>query len=201
MENSKSRVFEIFHEEHDLILRMVRLVDKALEDVREQAQMDMAFFHDAVEFFRVFTNKAHHQKEEKLIFDRLQSKPLTPQHRRLVRDLLSEHEERERIVKEAGAAATKNVVASGESDFVGAMMFHLTALTTLYPGHIEKEDHLLLPILETYFSDAEWKEIIESFHAASGAGEPNRYFSMISRWERAFKIDGERKKGVNATHR
>lgn len=201
METEKNEVFRILRNEHAMILRMVRLVEKALVNVREQANMDMTFFHDAVEFFRVFTNNAHHEKEEKFILNRLENKPLTPQHRHLVRDLLSEHEERRRILEEAGAAATKNVVSSGESDFVGAMMFHLTALTTLYPEHIEKEDHILIPILEIYFSDAEWKEITESFHAARGTGEPDRYCSMISRWERAFMIENERKPGVDATQK
>jgi hemerythrin-like domain-containing protein len=151
--------------EHRLIERLLHLM--AQEFVRIKANIgvdpdfafvDPVFIDTAVDFIRTYADRCHHGKEEDLLFKALAEKNLTPEHRKIVDELIQDHI----WAREATAALVKAkegylLEAPGA---LNDLMEHMGKLVEFYPRHIEKEDrHFFIPCM-TYFSEAEQADLL-----------------------------------------
>src|SRR4030042_5858696 len=119
----------------------------------EFACVDPVFIDTAVDFIRTYADRCHHGKEEDLLFKALAEKNLSPEHRRIVEELIQEHA----WAREATASLVKakEGYLLEKPGALDELMEHLGKLVEFYPGHIEKEDkHFFIPCM-AYFSDAE----------------------------------------------
>ncbi|MHB8910519.1 MAG: hemerythrin domain-containing protein [Syntrophales bacterium] len=146
--------------EHRLIEKMLEIARRETGKIRERNSVDPVFIDTAVDFIRTYADRTHHGKEEDILFRDLAKKKMSPEHARIVGELVEEHKYARSTVKRLVEA--KNRYLQGEAtlpEIVGC----LTELVSFYPRHIEKEDkHFFFPILD-YFSVEEQERMLEEF--------------------------------------
>jgi hemerythrin-like domain-containing protein len=144
--------------EHRLIERMVGLMEKELERIKDGKPVNLDLIDTATDFFRTYADKCHHGKEENILFRDLAKKKLSPEHERILRELMNEHIFGREIVAKLSSANKKHAQGKGDAkDEIGA---HLGTLIQLYPSHIEKEDkHFFIPSMK-YFSKQERDDML-----------------------------------------
>jgi hemerythrin-like domain-containing protein len=170
--------------EHRLIERMVGLLEKELgRATGQKPAADLGFITKAVDFFRVYADKTHHGKEEDILFKQLAEKKLSPEHRKILSELIKEH----RQARELIGALEKTGQAYGRGDTVelAGIITAMRGLTTLYPKHIRKEDkRFFFPILE-YFTAKEQDVMLEDFRKFDQAKVQEKYRKLVEALEKS----------------
>ena len=147
--------------EHRLIERMVGLIQRELSRIQATKEAKPKFIEIAVDFFRVYTDFCHHGKEEHILFGELEAKPLSPEHRAMMEELIWEHAFVRGVVKELLGAKERYGRGSGEA--LADINRTMSILSTFYPAHIEKEDKHFFPLSMEYFSQNERGQMLEAF--------------------------------------
>jgi hemerythrin-like domain-containing protein len=144
--------------EHRLIERMTALMVLETTRMKDGKPADPIFVGTVVDFFRIYGDKTHHGKEEDILFLELSKKNLTPEHRKIMADLIAEHEQARLHVKRLAEAADRLGKDDAEAD--REVRDALSALAVLYPRHIFQEDRrFFLPALD-YLSDEEEAQMV-----------------------------------------
>ncbi len=147
--------------EHRLIEKMLAVAGREAREIRENRKVDPVFIDTAVDFIRTYADRTHHGKEEDILFRDLANKKVSPEHARIVDELIEEHKYARATVKHLVEA--KNRYLAGEQTLVEIVQC-LEELVAFYPRHIEKEDkHFFFPILD-YFSTAEQDAMLKEFN-------------------------------------
>jgi hemerythrin-like domain-containing protein len=155
--------------EHRLIERMIHLMAREFQRIKENVAVDPAFafvdgvFIDtAVDFIRTYADRCHHGKEEDLLFKALAAKDLTPELKQTMADLIQEHVEAREIT--AGLVRAKGDYLLEKPGALDELLVNLGKLVELYPRHIATEDkHFFIPCM-TYFSQTEQAELLERMY-------------------------------------
>ena len=169
--------------EHRLIEKTFVVLQKHLEKVDREPGFDGRFFDGVVDFFQVYVDKAHHGKEEEILFKVLMTKPLSDEHRRLIDELTAEHASGRELFNDLEAAV--NGAASGSNDSTKRVQEVVDRLETLYTAHIEKEDmHFFYPVLE-YLDRAEHDRMLENMREYDAKVLQDKYEAVIADWESA----------------
>jgi len=148
--------------EHRLIEQIVPLMQKEIRDIQGSKRADVVFIEQAVDFFRTYTDRTHHGKEEEILFKELEKKPLSPDHERILKELMKEHVYARDNVK--GLVQSGQRYNEGNVEALGDIVTHLSNLIALYPGHIEKEDKaFFFPVMD-YFTPEEQNKMLAEFY-------------------------------------
>jgi hemerythrin-like domain-containing protein len=153
--------------EHRLIERMIELMRRELQRLKDNvavdpvfAFVDPVFIDSAVDFIRTYADRCHHGKEEEILFAALGQKELSGEHREMMADLVRDHL--------WGREATKALVQA-KNDFLlekegglEGIIEHLEQLVAFYPRHIEKEDKQFFIPCQSYFTDAEKADMLRA---------------------------------------
>jgi hemerythrin-like domain-containing protein len=147
--------------EHRLIEEMVRALSTEMMRINQRNTVNTVFIVSAVDFFRTYADRTHHGKEEDILFRDLFKKKLSPEHQKIMNELIAEHLFARKTVGKLLAA--NKAYLDGDSGSAQDVLTCLKDLADLYPSHIEKEDkHFFYPILD-YFSVEEQKTMLEEF--------------------------------------
>lgn len=146
--------------EHRLIEEMIRLLNKEVESIISTNEINLILIDQAVDFFRTYSDRTHHGKEEEILFRELAKKPLSDDHRRIMEELIEEHVQARKKVGRLIEAKKQYLTGSAGSKPIADCLKELTAF---YPPHIIKEDkHFFFPCLN-YFSEAEQQQMLQEF--------------------------------------
>ena len=147
--------------EHRLIEKMLRLFDGEIRKISEHNRIDTVFIDTAVDFIRTYADRTHHGKEEDILFRDLVKKRLTPEHARIMDELISEHRYSRQVVGKLLVAKERYIKGEDTSQEIIA---YLKELAQFYPAHIEKEDkHFFYPCMD-YFTKAEQDQMLGEFY-------------------------------------
>ncbi|MGB7295337.1 MAG: hemerythrin domain-containing protein [Candidatus Aminicenantales bacterium] len=139
--------------EHRLIERMIRVMKTQLELIETANKADPGVIERIAHFIKAYADRCHHGKEEDILFRRLAEKKLSPEHKRVLEELVEEHKLGRQFVlsmKEANRRYQK-----GEKSALPIIADGLRSLMEFYPEHIRKEDQdFFIPIMD-YFSPEE----------------------------------------------
>jgi hemerythrin-like domain-containing protein len=155
--------------EHRLIERLLLLVQREFQRIRDNiavdpefAFVDLEFIDTAVDFIRTYADRCHHGKEEDILFKALAEKNLSPEHRRTMEDLIKEHAWARETT--AGLVKAKDGYLMEKPGALDDLLDHLGKLVEFYPRHIDKEDkHFFIPCM-AYFSEAEQADLLARMH-------------------------------------
>ena len=148
--------------EHRLIEQIIPLMQRQIDAIHEAEHADIVFIDRAVDFFRTYADRTHHGKEEDILFAELEKKPLSPEHRRIMKELQVEHVFARENVKALIEARQEYI--DGEKTAREMIVSRMRNLVELYPRHIEKEDKaFFFPVME-YFSSEEQQGMLERFY-------------------------------------
>lgn len=147
--------------EHRLIERMIALMDREVNLINAKNVVNIDFLYAAVDFSRTYSDRTHHGKEEDILFRELARKNLSPEHKRIMEELVQEHVSARKMVTglaEAGKAYRKESPKS-----IKLVLACFRDLIKFYPIHIEKEDkRFFFPILD-YFGKKEQDDMLQEF--------------------------------------
>jgi len=167
--------------EHRLIEKMARLFKREIERNAEQENIDAGFINAAVDFFRTYADRTHHGKEEDLLFKELAKKRLTPEHARIIDELMAEHVFARKTVRRLSEANEQYL--KGQDAARIEIIACLTELADLYPKHIEKEDkHFFYPCMN-YFSLEEQNALLQQFYEFDREMIHEKYRNVVGQYE------------------
>ncbi len=147
--------------EHRLIEKMISLMEGEIEKMRRYNKANPLFIDIAVDFIRMYADKTHHGKEEDILFRDLQKKVLSPNHDKIMKELVEEHKWARTIVGKLVAA--KDQYVKGDQDALILIIELMKKLVDFYPNHIKKEDkHFFIPVM-SYFSEEEQAIMLQEF--------------------------------------
>jgi len=158
--------------EHRLIEKMIKLLSGDLARLKAGGKIDRKFNRSAVDFFRVYADRTHHGKEEKILFRELKKKDISTEHRAIMDRLIGDHVEARKRVGELSAAQT-------EDEAIACLEF----IVDLYPRHIAKEDkEFFIPVME-YFNKEEQAAMLKEGMEFDGSMIHKKYEAIISELE------------------
>ncbi|MDI9569986.1 MAG: hemerythrin domain-containing protein [Pseudomonadota bacterium] len=173
--------------EHRLIEKMLQVVESEAVRIEASGEANPVFIDTAVDFIRVYADRTHHGKEEDILFRELKKKRLTPEHARIMDELIQEHVYSRQTVGKLVAAKDRYV--TGDQAAVPEIVALLKELATFYPRHIVKEDKPFFHECQRYFSDAELEEMLEEFWEFDRKMIHEKYEKLVESLtgEKAFK--------------
>lgn len=148
-------------EEHGLIMTMIALMKERLEMFEMENKADINFIAIALDFIRTYADKCHHGKEEAILFQSLDNKPLSSVDKNTLQELRDDHgHARKTIIRLAEA---RDRYAAGDQENFAEILNSIKELTELYPKHIEKEDqYFFMPAMQ-YYRVEEQQEMLKEF--------------------------------------
>jgi hemerythrin-like domain-containing protein len=148
----------ILMKEHRLIEKMIALLEEKLSEYKKETSIDPIFISQAVDFMRVYADRLHHGKEEKILFKALEKKELKTEHAEMMAQLMEEHKWGREMVKNIENANQE--WRNGDTEAYSKIIENLVNLTGFYPGHIQTEDKDFFKPVMDYFSEEERQEMI-----------------------------------------
>ena len=166
--------------EHRLIEKMLRLFEGEIRKINESNKVDTVFIDTAVDFIRTYADRTHHGKEEDILFRDLARKQLSPEHARIMNELVEEHKYSRKIVEQL--VETKGRYLKGENT-AQEVIAYLKELAQFYPVHIQKEDkHFFYPCMD-YFTKQEQDEMLDEFYEFDRKMIHEKYLKVVNQIE------------------
>jgi hemerythrin-like domain-containing protein len=166
--------------EHRLIEKMLRCFEGETRKITERQKVDPLFVDTAVDFIRTYADRTHHGKEEDILFRDLVKKPLSPEHARIMEELVEEHKYARKTVGMLVDAKERYLKGEDTSQKVVAL---LRELAHFYPIHIEKEDkHFFYPCME-YFTPEEQDKMLAEFYEFDRKMIHEKYGKVVNQIE------------------
>ncbi len=139
--------------EHRLIERVLRIMAAQVEAMKAANSADSVEVERIVHFIQVFADLCHHGKEEDILFRELARKEISPEHRRIMDELIGEHQLGRQLT--ASISQANERYRRGEEEALPAIADGFRRLVEFYPEHIRKEDkEFFIPVMD-YFSREE----------------------------------------------
>jgi hemerythrin-like domain-containing protein len=140
----------------------------------------------AVDFLRTYADRTHHGKEEDILFRELGKKELSPEHRRIMGELVEEHTIARRTVGDLARAHDEYL--RGNAASLAVVETSLRELVALYPRHIEKEDkRFFFPSME-YFTRQEMDLMLQEFERFDSRMIHERYERTVEELETQMRV-------------
>ncbi|MBN2479919.1 MAG: hemerythrin domain-containing protein [Parachlamydiales bacterium] len=166
----------VLFEEHATIQKMLKI----LEIINRNLSTNSLYLLDnVIDFFRTYTDKNHHGKEESILFEKLKDKPLKQEEKKILEELIDEHKQsRKMVIQLEDLKNQKNV------DKIHKL---IEKMLVLYKNHIEKENTKFFPPAFNYFSDEEKKEMFLNFLEVDKKVLNEKYLQVINDLEVLLK--------------
>ena len=172
----KSETLKILSEEHQNILKIIKILENECDAIENGKELDKDFFEKVIEFIRNYADKFHHAKEEDILFLEL-NKPNIEMPCNPVEQMLIEHNEGRGFVK--GMEKRLN-----ERDKIRVIR-NARAYADLLKKHISKEDDILYPMADKALNNKIKKEILKKFKEIEKERKKDKtkYLNMIKEFK------------------
>ena len=145
--------------EHRVIERAVNLLEEVALRLHREEAVDVKTLTLLLRFFKEFTDKCHHGKEERVLFPFLESKGV-PREGGPIGVMFLEHDIGRRLIKALDENLKYiNVDPEARRDIVDNALSYVKLLRE----HIFKEDNILFKIASELMSVDEDKRLVEEF--------------------------------------
>jgi hemerythrin-like domain-containing protein len=179
---------KIMMEEHQYILRMLKVVRKACYRVMTKNEINYGDFAAMIDFIRTYADKHHHGKEELIMFKKMQENLGRMAENLITHGMLVEHDLGRLHMQELEAALLR--VKSGDEESRLDVIANAISYTHLLERHIKKEDDLVYPFGEKQLSPelmAQINEQTEVFEEEAVKLQTQTiYLSMLAEMEAKY---------------
>ncbi len=170
--------------EHRLIDRMLALLALEHRKIVESQNVDYEFLDASIDFLKTYIDKFHHGKEEDILFRELAAKPLSPEDRKMMNELIEEHDRTRKAIERLEGARRQQV---DKKLAVTEITKHMETLIKWYPIHIEKEDKHFFISAMNYLSAEEQAAMLEKSREFDRSFMQQRFVGIIKELEAARK--------------
>ncbi|MBN1574777.1 MAG: hemerythrin domain-containing protein [Deltaproteobacteria bacterium] len=169
--------------EHRLIERMIAIIGREKERITATNTLNAVLIDTVVDFIRIYADKTHHGKEEDILFRDLLKKKMTPDHEKIMQELIDEHKFARKVTGDL-VQAKENYLKDGKEHDLDVIVGHLNTLIEFYPEHIRKEDKdFFFPILD-YFTKEEQDAMLKEFDEFDRNMIHMKYKSVVETYEK-----------------
>jgi hemerythrin-like domain-containing protein len=179
----KRDITQKLKDEHQLILRMLALLEKKALLTAEGSFHDYRFYLDGVDFIRNYADRFHHAKEEDILFEAMIENGM-PRANSPVAAMLMEHDQGRAFVRGMEEAATRAL--NGEKGQDEAIVANAMGYLELLREHISKEDEILYPLAERVIPEEKRDRIVAGYRQAedrSKEGLEAHYRAIVEGYE------------------
>ena len=179
----KTDITAVMVKEHQLILRMIALLEQNVVRMGQGRFRNWQFFLDAVDFIRHYADRFHHAKEEDVLFVELISNGM-PEKQSPIEAMHIEHDQGRAFVRTMAAAAEKAL--AGESGQIPVIAENAAGYIALLREHIDKEDNVLYPLAERILPEEVRARMVEAYEKAQAQtpGLEEKYQRLVEEYER-----------------
>ena len=167
---------DILSAEHDLIKRVIAVLDRESGRIGEGQDVDAVFIDRVVDFIHTYAERVHHGKEEEVIFRELDSKSLSPEHRQMMERLVREHVEMRHLAEDLVEARERYI--EGDEEALRTVEDTIGRLSDLYPDHFRTEEETFFPAAQSYVEDSKGG-ILEAMRLHDRAMIHEKYGSLV----------------------
>lgn len=169
----------VLSEEHRIIERVLNSLEAGADRLQSGQDVRPEFFFSAVDFVRGFADGCHHQKEEKVLFVRMEELGV-PNQGGPIGVMLADHEQGREFIR-ALMAATQEMQA-GDASARARVISSARGYIHLLRQHIMKEDNILFPmadkVIPTEQHDQVWDDFEHIEHEETGEGVHEKYLAL-----------------------
>lgn len=169
---------ELVHE-HQVILHVLKRSTAEAQGIRDGAAIRTDLIEMMLDFFRNFTDKCHHAKEEKHLFPMLETKGMSHDSGPIA-VMLAEHAEGRRLLSQIDGLLP--VAKQGGQGAIAAIGETLSGYVNLLENHITKENNVLFPLAERVLSEADRAALEKAFalveEIETGEGMHEKYHRL-----------------------
>lgn len=177
----------IMGHEHAIIHRVVASMTRLADELDHGSKPDPEILEELVWFLQVFVDQCHHGKEDHWLFPLLEARGVPPSGCPV--GALEDEHKRGRVLGNKLAEAVAKLKSDGLAAAKESLTSTLHDLIALYPGHLWKEDYLLIPMAEKLLSREDQEELVKNFdevEAGIKAGYHERLDAFPAALERAI---------------
>ena len=179
----KQDITQRLKDEHQLILRMLALLEKNAKRTEEGSFTDYRFYLDGVDFIRNYADRFHHAKEEDVLFEAMIENGM-PRANSPIAAMLMDHDQGRAFVRGMEEAAKRAL--NGEAGQNAAIVENARGYLELLREHISKEDEILYPLAERVIPEGMRDGIVAGYQKAeekSAEGFEAHYQSVVEGYE------------------
>lgn len=179
-----TNVTQTLMNEHQLILRMIALLEQNAPRTAAGQYSNWQFYLDGIDFIRQYADRFHHAKEEDVLFEALVKNGMPKEHSP-VAAMLMEHDLGRAFVKNMEEAVRE--AQAGRSSSYQAIADNALGYAELLKQHIAKEDTILYPLSERVLPEAVRSGIIAGYRKAESQvpeNFSNHYQSVVELYEK-----------------
>jgi len=174
----------VLTQEHRVIERVLNTLEAGAGKLESGQTVRPEFFLSATDFIKGFADGCHHQKEEGVLFKRMESNGIPVQGGPLG-VMLAEHEQGRQYTRALRAAALE--LQAGDTEAGQKVVQNALGYVTLLRQHIYKEDNILFPMADRVIPAAQHDEVWEGFerveHEGTGEGVHEKYLALAQALE------------------
>lgn len=173
-------------DEHCGIKEMLRILGMFCERLENGEDADLDDGAAMIEFLRLYADKFHHEKEERLIFPLLERLGV-PRSGGPIEILLEDHEQGRAHLR--GMAEALECLRAGDGEAVRSFADHARDYIRLLTEHIEVEDEAIFDMAEMRLSAAQMEQLAAEFATVEkvtlGGGKHEALHALLERlkWE------------------
>ena len=160
------RAVEILTAEHGLILEFLGLLSTAAERIGTEEAPKAEFFDQALTFCRDYADKAHHYKEEHVMFGLLAQK-----HDGKIDAQIQRHRDQHEHCRDLVNTMSTSLggYARGESEGARVLTQTVAEYVQTLRKHIFSEDEIFFPLAEVFLSEEEGEALLAEFEKYEGS--------------------------------
>lgn len=175
-------ITQVMMDEHQLILRMITLVEKNTSKMKAGTFINWPFYLDAIDFIRNYADRFHHAKEEAVLFIELVKNGM-PEKSSPIEAMLMEHDQGRAFIMNLETAVLQTM--QGTEGLQDTIAENAQGYAALLRGHIDKEDTILYPLAERILPENVRPRMVEAYEMANAADPEleSRYVAMVEKYE------------------
>jgi hemerythrin-like domain-containing protein len=174
---------EVLMEEHEVILRVLTALEKALTNIPD-GKFNPDFFLDAADFIKNFADGCHHAKEEGVLFVEMEASGV-PVKGGPIGVMLAEHEQGRQYTRQMREAAER--WQAGDTSAIETVKVNGMGYVNLLRQHIQKENNILFPMADRVVPPGKQSVIWERFEQIereeTGKGVHVKYETLAEKLE------------------
>jgi hemerythrin-like domain-containing protein len=170
---------EVLRHEHKIILAVLTAMEKQAKAIEATGKVDGEKTDKMLDFFRNFTDRCHHTKEEKHLFVALEQRGMR-HNVGPIAVMLAEHQHGRNRLKAVNDALAK--ARAGDRPAIRQVRENLAAYVKLLKEHITKEDNVLFVMAEQVLTHQDQKTLAAAFEKVEademGQGVHEKYHQL-----------------------
>jgi len=136
--------------EHEGITLMLNIMSRASDNIQKNNVLNTEHMEKIIEFLKVFADKCHHGKEEKLLFPELERNGMLREGGP-IGVMLYEHTVGRSYIKYMSDAFSK--YKSGDANALTLIADEMKKYVNLLTSHIHKENNILFPMADRVLNE------------------------------------------------